>query len=47
MGAIGDERGKTRLQVLESVPGVERVVSIPKPFKLIGPKLGASRHASR
>ncbi len=34
IGAIGDERGKTRLQSLESMPGVEKVVPILKPFKL-------------
>jgi 3-deoxy-7-phosphoheptulonate synthase len=36
IGAIGDERGKTRLQVLESMPGVERVVPILAPYKLAG-----------
>ncbi|MCK5525890.1 MAG: 3-deoxy-7-phosphoheptulonate synthase, partial [Candidatus Latescibacteria bacterium] len=39
IGAIGDERGKARLQVLESAPGVERVVPILKPFKLVGREL--------
>jgi 3-deoxy-7-phosphoheptulonate synthase len=34
IGAIGDERGKARLQSLESMPGVEKVVPILKPFKL-------------
>ena len=34
IGAIGDERGKSRLQVLESAPGVESVVPILKPYKL-------------
>ncbi len=34
IGAIGDERGKARLQSLESLPGVEKVVPILKPFKL-------------
>ena len=28
IGAIGDERGKARLQYLEALPGVERVVPI-------------------
>jgi 3-deoxy-7-phosphoheptulonate synthase len=34
IGAIGDERGKARLQALDSLPGVEAVVPILKPFKL-------------
>lgn len=34
IGAIGDERGKTRLQYLEALPGVERVVPILRPYKL-------------
>src|ERR1041384_1158566 len=34
IGAIGDERGKARLQALESAPGVDSVVPILKPFKL-------------
>ena len=34
IGAIGDERGKTVLQALESLPGVESVVPILKPYKL-------------
>ncbi len=34
IGAIGDERGKFVLQSLESLPGVERVVPILKPYKL-------------
>ncbi len=34
IGAVGDERGKSRLQSLESMPGVESVVPILKPFKL-------------
>ncbi|MDF1536927.1 MAG: 3-deoxy-7-phosphoheptulonate synthase [bacterium] len=34
IGAIGDERGKARLQYLESLPGVERVVPILRPYKL-------------
>ncbi len=34
IGAIGDERGKFILQSLESLPGVERVVPILKPYKL-------------
>jgi len=43
IGAIGDERGKSRLQVLESVPGVEKVVPILKPFKLVGRELRQQR----
>ena len=34
IGAIGDERGKTVLQSLESMAGVEAVVPILKPYKL-------------
>ncbi len=34
LGAIGDEREKTRLQYLEALPGVERVVPILRPYKL-------------
>ncbi len=34
IGAVGDERGKARLQSLESLPGVENVVPILQPFKL-------------
>ncbi len=34
VGAVGDERGKEKLQSLELLPGVERVVPILKPFKL-------------
>jgi 3-deoxy-7-phosphoheptulonate synthase len=34
LGAIGDERGKSVLQSLESMPGVESVVPILKPYKL-------------
>ncbi len=39
IGAIGDERGKSQLQSLESMPGVESVVPILKPFKLAGREL--------
>lgn len=39
IGAIGDERGKAQLQSLESVAGVERVVPILQPFKLVGREL--------
>ena len=34
VGAVGDERGKSILQSLESLPGVESVVPILKPYKL-------------
>lgn len=34
IGAIGDERGKAVLQSIESMPGVESVVPILKPYKL-------------
>ena len=34
IGCIGDERGKARLQVLETSPGVERVIPILRPYKL-------------
>lgn len=34
IAAVGDERGKFRLQSLESLPHVEKVVPILKPFKL-------------
>ena len=35
IGAIGDERRKESLHGLESAPGVERVVPILQPFKLV------------
>lgn len=34
IGAVGDERGKDRLQMIESMAGVESVVPILKPYKL-------------
>ena len=34
IGAVGDERGKAVLHTLESLPGVESVVPILKPYKL-------------
>ncbi len=34
IGAVGDERGKARLQSLEAMDGVESVVPILQPFKL-------------
>ena len=39
VGAVGDERGKDRLQSLESLPGVEKVVRILKPYKLASREL--------
>lgn len=39
IGAIGDEREKTRLHTLESMPGVESVMPILKPYKLVGKEL--------
>ena len=39
IGAIGDERGKFRLKSLESVPGVESVIPILKPFKVVSREL--------
>ena len=36
VAAVGDERGKYRLEALESTPGVERVTPILQPFKLVG-----------
>lgn len=36
IAAVGDERGKFRLQSLESLPNVEKVVPILKPYKLAG-----------
>ncbi len=41
IGAIGDERGKFRLESLASVPGVDNVVPILKPYKLVGRELKA------
>jgi len=39
VGAIGDERGKFRLESLASVPGVETVMPILTPYKLVGTDL--------
>lgn len=36
IAAVGDERGKFRLQALESLAHVEKVVPILQPFKLVG-----------
>src|SRR5512138_858755 len=43
IGAIGDERGKFVLQSLESLPGVERVVPILKPYKLASREIKPER----
>ncbi len=43
IGAIGDERGKARLQSLEMSPGVESVIPILKPYKLAGRELRTER----
>lgn len=39
IGAIGDDRDKSRLQVLETSPGVDRVIPILRPYKLAGTEL--------
>ena len=39
IGAVGDERGKARLEVLKTLQGVEDVVPILKPFKLVSREL--------
>lgn len=39
IGAIGDDRDKARLQVLETSPGVDRVIPILRPYKLAGREL--------
>ncbi len=36
IGAVGDERGKIRLQALESLDVVEKVMPVLKPYKLAG-----------
>ena len=43
IGAIGDERGKARLQQLETSPAVESVIPILKPYKLAGTELRTER----
>jgi 3-deoxy-7-phosphoheptulonate synthase len=47
IGAIGDERGKTRLQYLEALPGVERVVPILRPYKLASIEVKDERAGER
>ena len=43
VGAVGDERGKAVLQALESLPGVESVVPILKPYKLASSEVHPER----
>ena len=43
VGAVGDERGKTVLQALETLPGVESVVPILKPYKLASREVSSVR----
>ena len=43
VGAVGDERGKSVLQALESRPGVESVVPILKPYKLASSEVHPER----
>ena len=43
IGAIGDERGKFRLESLAGVPGVEVVMPILTPYKLVGTDLKSKR----
>jgi len=47
IGAVGDERGKIVLQSLESLPGVERVVPILKPYKLASREVKPERTVVR
>jgi 3-deoxy-7-phosphoheptulonate synthase len=43
VACVGDERGKYRLQALDSLDGVENVVPILKPFKLASSEWHGSR----
>jgi len=43
IACVGDERGKSRLQALDSLDGVESVVPILKPFKLASSEWHGSR----
>jgi 3-deoxy-7-phosphoheptulonate synthase len=48
IGAIGDGRDKDRIiSVMESVPGVESVIPILQPFKLVGKELKKDRTVIR
>jgi 3-deoxy-7-phosphoheptulonate synthase len=39
IGAVGDGRARDYIQALESAPGVESVIPIQRPFKLVGREL--------
>ena len=43
IACVGDERGKFRLQALDSLEGVENVVPILKPYKLASSEWHGSR----
>ncbi|HSB82644.1 MAG TPA: 3-deoxy-7-phosphoheptulonate synthase [Candidatus Methylomirabilis sp.] len=43
IAAVGDERGKARLQSMEALPGVESVVPILQPFKLASREVKSNR----
>ncbi len=43
IGAVGDERGKAKLQDLQSLPGVDSVVPILKPYKLASREIKAEK----
>ena len=47
VACVGDERGKSRLQTLEVLDGVESVVPILKPFKLAGVEWKSERTVVR
>lgn len=47
IGAVGDERGKDRLQSLELMTGVESVVPILQPFKLASREVKAGKSVVR
>ncbi|MEK7338367.1 MAG: 3-deoxy-7-phosphoheptulonate synthase, partial [candidate division NC10 bacterium] len=47
VAAVGDERGKARLQALEALAGVESVVPILQPFKLASRETRAARTVVR
>lgn len=43
IGAIGIDEGKSRIQSLGSAPGVESVMPIMKPYKLVGKELNKTK----
>jgi 3-deoxy-7-phosphoheptulonate synthase len=47
IGAIGDEREKTRLQYMEALPGVEQVLPILRPYKLASIEVKDERAGER